>query len=171
MLQPRPAFSYFPLVQRVDVGAGTGRFGRFAKPPKNVRCLGEAEVSTSSGHCALESCISQKGGKRAYEGPSRKDRTPGENRRSTASAEWASPPEAAYAKRSISACAPAISGISGVGVKPSSAGARTAFARQGDRLIGRVWLARGPRGVRSCAWLAASRSRWRSGARPRQSPG
>jgi hypothetical protein len=33
-----------------------------------------------------------------------------------------------YAKRSISACASAISSISGVGEKPSSAGARTAWA-------------------------------------------
>ena len=35
-------------------------------------------------------------------------------------------PKRPYAKRSISACASAISGISGVGAKPSSAGARTA---------------------------------------------
>ena len=36
--------------------------------------------------------------------------------------------ERAYAKRSISAIASAISGISGVGANPSSAGAETAWA-------------------------------------------
>jgi len=40
-------------------------------------------------------------------------------------------PERPYAKRSISACASAISGISGVGEKPSSAGLRMARASAG----------------------------------------
>jgi hypothetical protein len=40
-------------------------------------------------------------------------------------------PKRHYAKRSISACASAISGISGVGEKPSSAGASTAWASAG----------------------------------------
>ena len=61
----------------------------------------------------------------------RKDRSSGESRRSIARANWTSPPEAAYAKRSISASASAISGISGEGEKPSSAGASTARASAG----------------------------------------
>ena len=40
-------------------------------------------------------------------------------------------PNRPYAERSISACASAISGISGVGAKPSSAGARTAWPSAG----------------------------------------
>jgi hypothetical protein len=51
--------------------------------------------------------------------------------------ETASPPERPYVKCLIRVCASAISRISGVGAKPSSAGARTAWASQGaaGRLI------------------------------------
>jgi hypothetical protein len=44
---------------------------------------------------------------------------------------YAVSPNRPYAKCSISACASAISGSSGVGAKPSSAGARTAQASAG----------------------------------------
>jgi hypothetical protein len=70
------------------------------------------------------------GGERAYEDRFVKDRSPRESRHSVESGKYASP-ERPYAKRSISASASAISGISGVGEKPLSAGARTARASAG----------------------------------------
>jgi hypothetical protein len=49
----------------------------------------------------------------------------------------------------------AISGISGVGEKPRSGGARTARAGRGERSFARAWRARVLRASRSCASLAA----------------
>ena len=47
-------------------------------------------------------------------------------------------PKQTYANCANSDTASVIAGISGVGEKPSSAGARTAWARRGGRSIGRV---------------------------------
>ena len=69
-----------------------------------------------------------------------------------------SPPSAAS-----SACASAICGISGVGEKPWSAGARAAWASAGRPVARQAWPARARRAARNCAWLAASRRRWLSG--------
>src|SRR5271155_5230412 len=66
------------------------------------------------------------GGERAYKG-----RSQGHSRHSIARENRLHRPERPYAKRSISACASAISGISGVGEKPSSAGASTAWPSAG----------------------------------------
>ena len=71
------------------------------------------------------------GGKCAYNGCHGKDRSACESCHSIACLKYASTSEAAYASRGRSACASAISGISGVGEKPANAGARTASASAG----------------------------------------
>ena len=61
------------------------------------------------------------------------------------------------------ASASAISGISSVGAKPSSAGARTAWASTGRPARWWSLASESARAVRSCACVVALRRRWRSG--------
>ena len=69
------------------------------------------------------------------------------------------------AKRSISACASAISGISGVGAETFEGGRRGTACASLRRVSAtdRAWRATTPRADPNCAHLVASRSRVRSG--------
>jgi hypothetical protein len=104
----------------------SGRFDPFAKPTMNFRCLREPDIADRGP------------GRRSWAGsaPVALGRTgvraiaavPLRARNSSRSLETASRRPKAYLRHPNSSCASAISGISGVGKKPSSAGARTARA-------------------------------------------
>ncbi len=98
----------------------SGTFG----PPMSVltRIVRFASASTPS---------SAMGGERAYRRRAGNSRNRPETGHSALRVPPHHHPKRPYAKRSSSACASAISGISGVGEKPSSAGARTAWASFG----------------------------------------
>ncbi len=105
--------------------------GRNGRTPTLRSSPMERPQSTLSCRCRSRPRTSQVGGEPTNRGRAGNSRNRPETGHSALRVPPHHHPKRPYAKRSSSACASAISGISGVGEKPSSAGARTAWASFG----------------------------------------